>query len=65
MPVTDAQVKVAIDELKGGSAGAVRTLTLMVVRDRCAYDQFRQIAAALYGILDDEHLDRAKKKQGQ
>ena len=35
----------------------------MVVRDRCAYDQFRQIAAALYGILDDEHLDRAKKNK--
>jgi len=35
----------------------------MVIRDQCAYDQFRQIAAALYGILDEEHVDRAKENK--
>ncbi|KAI6042713.1 hypothetical protein EDC04DRAFT_2658077 [Pisolithus marmoratus] len=65
MPVLDAAVKTATDELASGSVQAVSTLSLMVLRDKCSFVQFNRITAALYEVFDSVHLQRAKEENGK
>lgn len=62
MPVADAAVEKANDELARGSVQAVSTLTLMVLRDKCSFAQFQRITTAFYEVFGSVHLQHAKEE---